>query len=99
MLRYAETNEVKPASPLELASRLACPYLGLFGDEDPIVPRADVAELRSILTREGKAFSIVSYPGAGHAFFNDTRPDAYRPEAAADAWPRAIAFLREHLMP
>jgi carboxymethylenebutenolidase len=97
MLRYAEHNERKPISPLELAPRLACPYLGLFGAEDNLIPNADVAELETILTREAKTFAIKSYPGAGHAFFNDTRPDAYRPDAAADAWPRAVAFLRTHL--
>jgi carboxymethylenebutenolidase len=97
MLRYGETNPTKPTSPLDMVPRLTCPYLGLFGDEDAIIPRADVEELRSILTKEGKTFSIKSYPNAGHAFFNDARPDAYRPDAAADAWPRAIHFLREHL--
>ena len=97
MLRYAETDAVKPASPLDLAPELRCPYLGLFGEEDAIIPNADVAELRAILEREGKTHEIVTYPGAGHAFFNDTRPDAYRPRAAADAWPRALAFLRRHL--
>ena len=99
MLRYAEHNERKPVSPLELAPRLACPYLGLFGAEDALIPNADVEELRAILTREGKTFAIHRYAGAGHAFFNDTRPDAYRPDAAADAWPRAVDFLRTHLAP
>jgi carboxymethylenebutenolidase len=99
MLRYAEHNERKPISPLELAPRLACPYLGLFGAEDALIPNPDVEELRTILTREDKTFAIKSYPGAGHAFFNDTRPDAYRPAAAADAWPRAVEFLRTHLAP
>ncbi len=97
MLRYDEHDERKPVSPLELAPRLACPYLGLFGAEDALIPNADVEELRTILTRAGKTFEIKSYAGAGHAFFNDTRPDAYRPDAAADAWPRALAFLRRHL--
>jgi carboxymethylenebutenolidase len=97
MLRYAETSNIKPANPLDLASKLACPYLGLFGAEDAIIPLADVEELRSILQREKKNFEINIYPGAGHAFFNDSRPDAYRPEAAADAWPRCVAFFRQHL--
>jgi carboxymethylenebutenolidase len=97
MLRYTEHDERKPVSPLELAPRLACPYLGLFGAEDALIPSADVDELRAILTRAGKTFEIRSYAGAGHAFFNDTRADAYRPEAAADAFPRAVAFLHAHL--
>ena len=97
MLRYAEHNERKPASPLELAPRLGCPYLGLFGAEDALIPQADVEELREILRRAGKTCEIHVYPGAGHAFFNDARPDAYRPAAAADAFPRAIRFLHAHL--
>jgi len=97
MLRYAELNARKPASPLDLAPRLACPYLGLFGAEDAIIPLADVDALRAILQRERKAFDIRVYPDAGHAFFNDARPDAYRPAAAADAFPRAVGFLRREL--
>jgi dienelactone hydrolase len=73
MLRYAERDERKRANPLELAPRLGCPYLGLFGEEDGLIPLAD------------EAFEMRRYPGAGRAFFNDTRTDAYRPDAAADA--------------
>lgn len=97
MLRYAENDDRKPASPLQRADRLTCPYLGLFGEEDALIPLDDVEELRTRLAAAGKAFEIVTYQGAGHAFFNDTRADAYRPDAAADAWPRAVAFLHQHL--
>ena len=97
MLRYAEKTAAKPASPLDLARDLRCPYLGLFGADDAIIPLADVDELRAILARTGRPHDVHVYTGAGHAFFNDTRSDAYRPAAAADAWPRAIAFLRQHL--
>jgi len=97
MLRYSETDDLKPASPLDLAPGLGCPYLGLFGADDAIIPLADVEALRSTLTRARKNFELHVYPGAGHAFFNDTRPDAYRPEVAATAWRRTLAFLRDHL--
>jgi carboxymethylenebutenolidase len=97
MLRYAETDDVKPADGLTLAPRLGFPYLGLFGADDQLIPQADVAALEAILAREGKTFEIHVYPDAAHAFFNDARPDAYRPEAARDAFPRAVAFLRRHL--
>jgi carboxymethylenebutenolidase len=97
MLRYAERNATKPASPLDLAPDLRCPYLGLFGDEDGLIPLADVQALRDIFTRFDKTFDIHVYPGAGHAFFNDARPDTYRAAAAADAFPRAVRFLHQHL--
>lgn len=97
MLRYAEKSERKPASPLDLAPALVCPYLGLFGEEDALIPRADVKELETTLRRNGKKFRTKTYAGAGHAFFNDRRPDAYRPDASKDAWTRTLAFFREHL--
>lgn len=97
MLRYSEKTENRPESPLELAPRLGCPYLGLFGETDALIPRADTKELESILRRNAKTYQVKIYPGAGHAFFNDTRPDVYKPDAARDAWTRALAFFREHL--
>lgn len=97
MLRYAQRKPHKPASPLDLAPRLGCPYLGLFGAQDALIPEADVNEFAAILEREGKRFEIHSYPEAGHAFCNDTRAEAYRPAAAEDALGRAEAFFRAHL--
>jgi carboxymethylenebutenolidase len=37
--------------------------------------------------------------GCGHAFLNHTRPEAYRPEAAADAFERSVRFYDAHLSP
>jgi len=99
MLRYAERSELRPRSALDMAPELKCPFLGLFGDEDALIPRADVKELEGILRKSNKTFQTKIYPGAGHAFFNDQRLDAYRPEVARDAWQRAIQFLRTHLAP
>lgn len=97
LLRYHERPPHKPESPLDMAADLACPYLGLFGAEDGLIPSADVDALEATLAAHGKDFAIVRYAGAGHAFYNDTRPDAFRPDAATDAFPRAVAFLHRHL--
>jgi carboxymethylenebutenolidase len=97
MLRLGAKSDQKPESPLDMAPRLACPYLGLFGARDTLIPTRDVEELRGILTKGGKDFEIVSYPEAGHAFFNDSRPEMYRSDAAADAWTKTVAFFRRHL--
>ena len=97
MLRYAAPTPHRPRGPLDRAVELACPYLGLFGEDDALVPLADVEELRARLTHAGKTFTLHTFPGCGHAFFNDTRPDAYRPTAAARAFRMAVAFLHRHL--
>ena len=97
MLRDGEKTELKPASPLDLAPQLSCPFLGLFGEDDGLIPRADIKQLEGSLRKAGKTFQTKIYPGAGHAFMNDTRPDAFRPEVAKDAWSRAITFFRTHL--
>ena len=97
MVRYPERNEKKPRSPLDAAADLSCPYLGIFGADDGLIPKADVEEIYDRLKAAGKNCEIVSYPGAGHAFLNSMRPDAYRPEAAADAFGRAVAFFRREL--
>ena len=47
----------------------------------------------------GKRAEIHIYPGADHAFFNDTRPEVYNEAAARDAWNRTITFLRAELKP
>jgi carboxymethylenebutenolidase len=87
----------KPRAPLDAVAGIRCPVLGLYGEEDALIPLADVDQLRHRLAESGQPFEIRLYPGAGHAFMNDTRPAMYRPDAAADAWPRLVAFLRERL--
>jgi carboxymethylenebutenolidase len=90
-------SQDKAENPLTVAQDLSCPYLGLFGEQDGLIPRADIKELEGILRRNDKAFQTKIYQGAGHAFFNDQRPDAYRPEAAKDAWSKTVSFFRTHL--
>lgn len=40
---------------------------------------------------------VVVYPDAGHAFFNNDRPQVFRPGPANDAWRRTLALFGEHL--
>ena len=87
----------KPRQPLDAIADLGCPVLAFFGDQDPFIPMADVDSLRQRLASADARSEVVVYPGAGHAFMNDTRAEAYRPEAAADAFARMVAFLAQQL--
>ncbi len=76
---------------------LRAPVLGHFGERDDSVNPEVVAALDRQLAERGKAHSFTTYPGAGHAFFNERRPEAYNPAAAADAWRKTLAFFEAHL--
>lgn len=56
-----------------------------------------VAAAMDALGGAGAHVEAYDYPGTGHAFFNDARPEVYQPDAAALAWSRTIEFLRTHL--
>jgi carboxymethylenebutenolidase len=71
--------------------------LGLFAEKDTSVPPEAVRALEEKLRAHGKSVETHIYPGTDHAFFNDTRPEVYHAEAAADAWRRTIEFFRTHL--
>lgn len=45
----------------------------------------------------GVATEMYVYPGAGSAFFDDSRPDTHVEDAARQAWIRTLEFLRKHL--
>ena len=75
---------------------LSAPILLIYGEDDKGVPAEQGRELEKKLKQLGKNVDVKTYPGAKHAFFNDTGRN-YEPDAAADAWRRAVAFLREHV--
>ena len=83
-----------PDTPIQ---KLACPVLYLYGEDDGWITKADVQRLVAALKKYNKAGEIKTYPGAPHAFFRDTDPSVYRPEAARDAWVRTKAFFKQHL--
>jgi carboxymethylenebutenolidase len=64
-----------------------------LADSDPFVkPNAMLRQERD-LRAAGRDVEVHRYPGTGHWFFESDRPDAYKPDAAALAWKRTVAFL------
>lgn len=89
---YGGHPKVKPDLP-----NLHAPVLGLYAEKDGFVTPDLARKLEREVKALGKPIEVMIYPGVDHAFFNDTRPEVYNAEAAADSWRRTIAFLREHL--
>ena len=77
--------------------KLSAPLLLIYGEEDQGVPAEQGRELEAKLRGMGKDVELVIYPGANHAFFNDTRPEVYNADAAADAWRRTLDLFRRTL--
>lgn len=87
---------LQPMVPVNLVQKLHAPVLGLYGEKDSGIPVADVERMRAALKAAGKTNSDIHlYPDAPHGFHADYRP-SYRPEIAADAWQRCLAWLRQH---
>jgi carboxymethylenebutenolidase len=91
IVRAPEGLPVKMTPIVGLAGDLACPLLGLFGEEDKYPAPEETAELSAELTRLGKEHEFHTYPDAGHSFFSVNRP-SYRPEAASEGWERIWEF-------
>lgn len=93
-LRAAVVFYGSPPPIAELAN-VRVPVLGLYGETDTRIT-STVPETAAAMKAAGKSYDFKIYPGAGHAFFNDTG-ERYNLEAAADAWGKTLAFFRERL--
>jgi carboxymethylenebutenolidase len=101
-LLAAEPNKLKAAvvfygtAPTnEQLAQVHCPVLGIYGETDTRIT-SKVPEVEAEMKRLKKSYEYKIYPGAGHAFFNDTG-DRYHAEAAQDAWGRTLVFLKKNL--
>ncbi len=92
-------GELTPKHPIDLASALNAPVLGLYGGLDQGIPQDTVEKMNQALAASenpaSKASSIHVYPNAPHAFNADYRP-SYRKEEAEDGWKRMQAWFKQH---
>ncbi|HEY2946290.1 MAG TPA: dienelactone hydrolase family protein [Vicinamibacteria bacterium] len=73
------------------------PVLGLYGGDDARV-NATIGPAETEMKKLGKTYEPHVYDGAGHGFLRQQYGrDGANMKATTQAWPRTIAFLREHL--
>lgn len=92
---YASYYGFPPPGAVELDT-IEAPGLIFFGEHEDAFSVPDAQAFAERQRARGKQAEVIVYPGAGHAFFNDTRPEAYEPAAAGNAWQRTVdLFARE----
>jgi len=69
--------------------------LGIYAELDDRV-NATRERAQAALAKAGLTHEIVTFPGANHAFFNDTG-QRYHPQAAAEAYQKVISWLGRYL--
>src|SRR5438876_79169 len=84
-----------PNPPLEDVPKIKAAVLAIYGELDTRID-AGIPAIREAMQRAGITHEIVIYPGANHAFFNDTG-ERYHDVSAKDAWQRAVAWFGRYL--
>jgi carboxymethylenebutenolidase len=84
-----------PNPPLEAVPNIRAAVLALYGGNDDRI-NAGIPAIEEAMQKSGKVFEKVIYPGASHAFHNDTGRN-YNPEAAQDAWARTLAWFDKYV--
>ncbi len=76
--------------------KIKAPLMAHFaGNDDFINP--GIPAFEEALKKFHKEYQIFMYPGAQHAFNNDSNKERYNAEAAKLAWGRTIGFFKEKL--
>lgn len=83
--------------PPERLASVRAPVLGLYAGEDARV-NASIPAADSAMRALGRSYEKEIYAGAGHGFLRlQSGQNGANLEAARQAWPRTLAFLRRHL--
>jgi carboxymethylenebutenolidase len=86
------------APTLDLLPRIPGRLLCFCGEEDPLIPEADVVAIERAMAAGSspERQRLIRVPGAGHGYLCEARAD-HRPVAAAEGWREMLAFLADAL--
>lgn len=84
-----------PNPPLSDVPKIQAAVLALYGGADQRID-SGIPAIEKAMKDNGKIYEKIVYPGANHAFNNDTGP-SWDPAAAYDAWDKTLAWLKKYL--
>ena len=84
-----------PPDPIDTIQNIAGPVLAFYGGEDSRINQ-NIPAIEAAMKQYGKSFTSKIYPGANHAFNNDTG-QAYNEAASKDAYALSVDFFNTNL--
>lgn len=84
-----------PPQPIEDVRKITAAVLAFYGETDQRITSNEPA-IEAAMKQYGKTFEFKIYPGAGHAFNNDTG-QSYNAAAAKDAYQRSLDWFAKYL--
>ena len=97
---HGSLDALTPSQPGKIRARI----ISFTGEDDPMIPAAQVAVFRQEMDKAGVSYIAVTYPGARHAFTNPDAdkygqefklPLAYNAAADKASWEEGLAFLAD----
>lgn len=84
-----------PCAVIDELGESRAAILAIYGGNDTRVT-SQAEDVRAALEARDAPFELHIYPGANHAFFNDTGQN-YNADAAADAFEKTVAWFRRYV--
>jgi carboxymethylenebutenolidase len=90
-----EKSDNFPKHPIDVASELKAPVLGLYAGKDQGIPLDSVDKMRAAAKQAKVDSDIIVYPDAQHGFHADYRP-SYNEANAKEGWSKLQAWFKKY---
>ena len=88
-------SDIKANDPIDIASTLKVPVLGLYASQDSFIKPEIIEQMQAGLEKSGSGSEIVVFPNVSHGFNADYRP-TYNKTAADYSWKLTRDWLKNH---
>ena len=88
-------SDIKANDPIDIASKLKVPVLGLYASQDSFIKPEIIEQMQAGLEKSGSGSEIVVFPNVNHGFNADYRP-TYNKTAAEYGWQLTRDWLKRH---
>ena len=90
---YTQGRSCIEALSSKRANDSSLSVLSLYGGSDQSIPQEDRSKTKDLLTDASIHYKQVVYADAGHAFFNNQRPQVYNAKASEQSWQTILEFI------